>query len=349
MVYTREDLRNQLKSREFAPVYVLFGPEIYLRDLAAKTIADLTFSDGGFRDFNETAFSLNTDGNLEKALAAAEQLPMMASKRVVRVSDVRVSASGHRDTITEAHEGILTRFLSNPPPHSTVILVADDLNGVRKMGRFLREKTAAVEFTRLSDRELAVWAQKELKDAGVTIDDVTLRYFLSRIGPDIQRLTNEVKKLAAASMPAGVVTIDLVEALAPNARELTNFELTDHLVAGRRTKAIAILEKILDDGAEPLALLGLLAYNYRRLLIAKDMMTRGAPRSEVSSELKMRYSDQEAFFAAARRADITDLSRAIDRLARTDVAIKSSIGGSGPAGARMQLEVLVCELALMQR
>ena len=133
-------------------------------------------------------------------------------------------------------------------------------------------------------------------------------------------------------MPAGVVTIDLVEAFVPNTRELTNFELTDHLVAGRRAKAIAILEKILDDGAEPLALLGLLAYNYRRLLIAKDMMTRGAPRSAVSGELKMRYSDQEAFFAAARRADLKDLSRAINRLARTDVAIKSSIGGSGPAG-----------------
>ena len=349
MVQTREDLRDQLKRREFAPVYVLFGPETYLRDLAAKTIADLSFNAGDFRDFNETAFSLNTEGNLEKALAAAEQLPMMASRRFVRITDVRVSATGFRDTVTEAHEPLLTRFLSDPPPHATVVLVADELNGVRKMGRLLREKTAAVEFTRLTDNELAAWAQKELKEAGVTIDEVTLRYFLSRIGPDIQRLTNEVRKLAAASMPEGIVTMDLVSTLAPNTRELTNFELTDHLVAGRRGKAIAILEKILDDGAEPLALLGLLAYNYRRLLIAKDLMTRGAPRAEVASELKMRYNDQEAFFAAARRADIDDLSRAIDRLARTDVAIKSSIGGSGPAGARMQLEVLVCELALMQR
>jgi hypothetical protein len=61
----------------------------------------------------------------------------------------------------------------------------------------------------------------------------------------------------------------------------------------------------------------------------------------------MRYSDQEAFFAAARRADVKKLGLVIKKLASTDVAIKSSIGGSGPAGARMQLEVLVCELALM--
>ena len=75
-VIKREDLRAQLRRREMAPVYVLFGPETYLRDLAARTIADFTFADGDLRDFNETEYSLNVDGNLERAIAAANQLPM---------------------------------------------------------------------------------------------------------------------------------------------------------------------------------------------------------------------------------------------------------------------------------
>ncbi len=348
MIYSREDLRNQLKRHEYAPVYVLFGAETYLRNIAAKTIADRTFAPDDFRDFNETTFSLNTDGNLEKALAAAEQLPMMATRRVVRLNDLRISATGYRDTITEEHEPVLTRFFSDPPAHSTVIFVADELNGVRKMGKLFREKTRAVEFSRLSDQNLALWARKEFDDAGVTVDDLTLRYFLSRVGPDVLRLTNEIKKLAAASMPNGVVDVTLVDALAPNTRELTNFTLTDHLIAGRPAKAVSTLQKILDDGAEPLALLGLLGYNYRRLLTAKDQMMRGVPRNEISNALRMRYSDQEAFFAAARKADLRKLCRSIERLASTDVAIKSSIGGSGQAGARIQLEVLICELALLQ-
>ena len=35
------------------------------------------------------------------------------------------------------------------------------------------------------------------------------------------------------------------------------------------------------------------------------------------------------------------------RMAETDLAIKTSRGASGPAGARMQIEMLVCELALI--
>ena len=62
-VLSREDLRNQLKKREIVPVYLLFGAESYLRDLAAKTIADFVFGEGSLRDFNETEFSLNTAEN----------------------------------------------------------------------------------------------------------------------------------------------------------------------------------------------------------------------------------------------------------------------------------------------
>jgi DNA polymerase III delta subunit len=90
---------------------------------------------------------------------------------------------------------------------------------------------------------------------------------------------------------------------------------------------------------------GLLSYNYRRLLMAKEMMERGVDRTDVAKVLKMRWNDQEPFLAAARRADSTSLKRAITRLAETDLAIKTSVGGSGPKGARMQIELLVCELA----
>ena len=57
-ILKREDLRNKLKKREFAPVYLLFGAETYLRDMAAKTIADLVLADSSLREFNEIEHSL---------------------------------------------------------------------------------------------------------------------------------------------------------------------------------------------------------------------------------------------------------------------------------------------------
>lgn len=346
MVFSRDDLRSQLKRNEIAPVYLLFGPETFLRDLAAKTITDRAFAKDDFRDLNETTFSLNTSDALQQATAAARQLPMMASRRVVRITDVRISATGHRDTITEAHETVLRAFLDDPSDTAVVIFVADELNGVRKMSKLLKENTTAVEFKTLSDVDLTKWARDKFVDAGSEIDGNVLNQLISLIGPDVRRLTNEVNKLSAAALPNKTITSELVADLVPDSREMNSFAFTDHLIAGRGGEAVAALKKILDDGAEPLMLLGSLSYTYRRLLMVKDMMERGVDRREVANVIKFRYNEQEPFMAVARRTKLSNLTKAVQRLAQTDLAIKTSIGGS-TGGARMQIEMLVCELATM--
>ena len=344
-ILTREDLRSQLRRHEIKPVYVLFGSETYLRDVALKFICDRSFAAGELRDFNENEFSLNTEGNLASALAAAEQLPMMASRRVIRVADVRVSATGIRDTLRDDDEALLTSYLERPSESTVLIFIADELDKRRKIAKVLLEKATAVDFSELKDHELTAWARDKVRDAGSEIDDRALRSLIMLVGPDVRRLTTEIEKLSTAALPHKVIGADLVEELVANAREIPNFDLTDHLIAGRSKDALRVLKKILDDGAEPLALLGLISYNIRRLLAAKEAMSQGAERAEIARIAKLRYSDQEPFIAAARRADTKRLTRAIKRLAETDVAIKTSIGGGGPTGSRMQVEMLVAELA----
>lgn len=341
---TREQLREQLKKKTVAPVYVLYGAETYLRDLAARTIANLTFGEGDFRDFNDTEFSLVETDAVQNALAAAEQLPMMAKKRVVRVTDIRVSAAGARDTLKEEHEGPLLNYLTRPSENTVLILVADELNGTRRISKILKENAVAVEFTALADGDLAKWARDKIRDTGSDIDERTLQLLIALVGPDVRRLTIEVQKLSTAALPARLITAELVETLVIHSRELSNFDLTDYLIAGRRAKALETLKKVLDDGAEPLALLGLIASNYRRLLAAKCLMAAGADRSEVTAAVKMKYQLLEAFLSAARRADERKLASDIQRIADADLAIKTSVGG-GPQGARMQIEILVCELS----
>ncbi|QYU66771.1 DNA polymerase III subunit delta [Leptolyngbya sp. 15MV] len=182
------------------------------------------------------------------------------------------------------------------------------------------------------------------QEEGVTAEPEAIRYLISMTDPDLVKLSTEIKKLAAASMPEGKISVELVEQFISRTRAVDNFSLTGHLI-GRRPKQAAIaLAQMLNDGAEPLMLLGLLGSNYRRLIIAKEMMDQGRDRREVANSVRLRYSDQEAFFAAARRTPMQDLLYAVGRIADVDLAIKNSLGG-GTYGARMQMEMLVCDLA----
>lgn len=342
---TKEQLREGLRGRKLEPVYVLYGPETYLRDIAAKTISNRAFAEGEMRDFNESEFSLNSPDEIRNALAAADQLPMMASQRVVRVADVCIAATSNRDTLKEEFESNLETYLSNPSPQTILIFIADELNGNRKISKLLKAKAALVEFKKLAGKELKDWAKKAVTDAGGQIDERSLSYLVSLSSGDLRKFLNEINKLVTAALPKGIIDIDLIDSLTPDSHELSNFELTDHLTAGRKKEALNILKKILDDGAEPLALLGLISYNLRRLLTAKEMMDAGADRSEVARVAKLRYNDQEPFLAAARRADRERLAGNIGKLAEADLAIKTSRGGGGKKGSRLLIETLVCELA----
>ncbi|HLL70363.1 MAG TPA: DNA polymerase III subunit delta [Pyrinomonadaceae bacterium] len=328
---TREKLRSALKAKQIAPLYLLFGAEDYLRDLAARRIADVALSGASLREFNEASFSL-ASADVQQAIAAAEQLPMMAERRVVRVTDFQ--------KLREADEGALLRYLARPVQSSVVIFVADDLDKRRKLSKTLLDACASVEFATLADNELATWAREHLKKLKADADERTLRQIIALVGTSVRRLANELDKLATAALPGGRITMESVDALVGRSRELSNFELTDRLIAKDRKGALQTLRRLLDDDAEPVMLVGLVASNYHRLALAKELMAAGRPKEEVFRLVPMPFNKREDFLATARRTDPTDLARRIKRIAATDLAIKTSLGTP-----RLQLELLICELS----
>jgi len=279
------------------------------------------------------------------ALGSAEQMPMVAARRVVKITDVIVSATGTKDNLKEEDEDALAAYLNRPAETSVVIFVANELDKRRKISKLLLEKSSAVEFKALEDADLISWAKTKLKDLNAEADDRALRHLVGLVGNNVRRLTNEIEKLAVAALPDALITIELVESLVPNSREISNFDLTDSLLAKNKTRSLQILKKVMDDGAEPLMLLGLIASNFRRLYMSKELMREGVERREVARIMKLPYSKQEDFLATARRIETEKLTRIMRRISETDVAIKTSIGGGGTAGSRLQIEMLVCELA----
>lgn len=332
----REDLRTALKKSEFAGVYLLYGPEGYLRDSAAKAIAELVMKDAALREFNDITFSL-AETDVNEALAAADQMPMMAERRVVRISDLGKSRSeGQR----EAEEEAILRYVERPSPTSVVIFTTTDLDKRRKFTKTMIEKCYSVEFATLNDNDMRDWALDRARAQKAKIDSGTVNYLVELVGNDVRTLTTEIDKLATAALPEAVITRTLIDQLVPRSREHSNFELTDQLIAGQRGRALGTLQKILDDGAEPPMLIGLLASNYHKLAMAKDLVAHGEPPDGVLRAVGWPPFKRESLMTAVRRADANRLADSLRLIAEADLAIKTSVGTP-----RMQIEMLVCELA----
>lgn len=326
----RADLERSLAEGKIQPLYLLLGPERYLRDTAARAITDAALAGTLLREFNETSFSLLSD-DVQAAIAAAEQLPMMSDRRVVRIRDF--------SRLREAQEDVLIVYVGNPVPSTTMIFIADELDKRKKATKSLMDRCTVVDFSPLKDTEAKAWVKTRLKELKAVADDQVISEIVRLVGTNVQTLFMEVDKLASGAADTGRITLELVEELIGRSRELANWELTDHLLAGNRKKALETLHRLLEDEVEPLMLLGLIGSNYRKLALGKQvLMTKG--ESQVFKYVFIQPFKQRSYIDTLRRADAARLAHAIQLIANVDLAIKTS-----QATPRLQMEMLVCELA----
>lgn len=325
----RTELDRSLR-QGLEPLYLLVGPERYLRREAVQSITDAAMGATLIREFNDASFSLLTD-SVRSAIAAAEQLPMISERRVLRVRDFA--------RLRDADEDVLIAYLSNPSPTTVMIFTADDLDKRKKSTKALLDACAVVDFSPLKDSEAKAWAKSYLKSLKTAADDPVLSEIVNLVGTDVQTLANEIDKLASAAAETGRITMEMVEELIGRTRELSNFELGDHLLSSNRKRAMETLHRLLDDGAEPVMLIGLIAGNYHRLALGKHLLARGG-REEVFRNISMPPFKRDAYIANLQRSDAKKIARGIQLTAAADLAIKTS-----QATPRLQLEMLVCELA----
>jgi DNA polymerase-3 subunit delta len=325
---SRTDLQRSLK-QELKPLYLLLGPEVYLRNEAADAITDAALEGTLLREFNESSFNLLSTP-VQTAIAAAEQLPMMANRLVVKITEF--------SRLREADEEILTSYLLNPAPSSVVILIADDLDKRKKVSKTMLDQCVVVDFSPIKDAEAKSWAKSHVGKLNVSIDEQALSEVVRLVGTNIQTLSQELEKLAAAAAQTSRITLRMVDELIGRSRELSNFELADHILERNRKRALQTLHRLLDDGAEPLMLIGLIGSNYRRLALGKDLLMRGA-REEIFRSISMPPFKRDSFMSTLQRTDAAHIARGIQLIAAADLAIKTS-----QATPRLQVEMLVCEL-----
>jgi len=327
---SKKDLEQSLK-KGIEPFYFLYGPEVYLRDQAVREIAEAALQGTLLREFNDSSFNLFSE-DVRDAVAAAEQLPMMYERRVVRLRNFA--------RLREDDEEVLSAYLERPVETSVLIFVGDDIDKRKKLGRKLLSG-AAFEFQPLKGNELPNWIRGHLKTLDAEIDPQALTRLLDVAAGNLLTLTNELNKLAAAALPSGRITADLVDQLVSRSRERMNWDLTDSIVSRNKRMALKVLREFLNDGVEPVLLTGVIAGTFRRMAMAKELLVRGASPGEIFSEVRVPQFKQGAYISMLKRIDSQSMARIIERVAETDLAIKTS-----QATPQMQMEMLVCELMM---
>ncbi len=207
-----------------------------------------------------------------------------------------------------------------------------------KLFKALLKGCKCQEFAPLAGTGLKKWAGGEFEKLGQKINLDALDLLLNCAGSDLWRLSEEIKKLA--NYKAGsVIKKDDVELQVRPRIELDIFKTIDALAAKNKPAALALLHKHLDGGEVPLYLLSMIAYQFKNLLIVKELAQKGLMYASIVNKSGLHPFVVKKTYYACNQFSFEELKNIYQRIFQIDLDIKT-----GRVEAETALDMLVASI-----
>jgi DNA polymerase-3 subunit delta len=329
-----EKLIEKLAKGKPVGAIVLEGSDPYLRDLCRSKIID-SYVPEPMRDWALARIAVR-GGDWSEIFQRAETMPMLAPCQVVLIDGAETiqgrakdgdasEADDDSDSGDDPRKDTLQAFadyLEKPAPFTVLVFEVPKLDHRQRLYKILAEKALIVELT-LGNESAASLAAQMAKDLGAELDRPAATLLADILNSEPARMQLEIQKLASYVQGRGRITTADVEELVVAARKNTVWQLAEMLATRRRDAALDFLDNLLREGEEPIGLVGVLAWMYRKLIEARDLPA-GTSGFQAARTLGMRPDAAEAAVRNAHRIPKQDLINGVIALAEADNQLKSA-------------------------
>lgn len=248
--------------------------------------------------------------DFDTLLGAVSTLPFLATRKLVIVKRL-VGNKAVNERIEE---------LVNNTDESIDLIIFEDKPDKRSIYyKTLKKQAGFNELKELDEHELAQWVVKEATVNDAKIDRATATHLVNWVGPNQQKLSGEVQKLALYSPQ---ITKENVEALSDMTPRSSVFNLIDKAFAGDKKAALKLYEEQRQQNVESYSILGLIVWQLHAVAMAK------AAGQMSSTELAQKtglspYVAGKAEQLAARRT-LKDIKRLVEQVVDLEYKSKTS-------------------------
>lgn len=309
-----------LKNETFAPLYVIYGEETYLKEFYLRSLKEKAV-DPTFAEFNLSEFE-GKGLTPEQLTEAVDSYPAMAERKLVIVTDFDI----YKPPAT--FSDMLPALLADLPDYLTLVFYYDILDGKpdkrTKLYKELQKTACMAEFSHLDERELTAWIERRVRALNRTISPEVCAHLIFLCGNSMTNLVGEIEK-AAAHSTTGEIKKYNIDAVCSRVLEAVVFDLSDAITAGKFERAVALVNDLLAQKNSEVMIFTVITRHIQRLYAAKLIeAARGGER-----ELMELIGSKSPYYArqirdAARRLALPWLRKAASLCAETDTALKGS-------------------------
>ena len=172
----------------------------------------------------------------------------------------------------------------------------------------------------LKARELPRWAVGQASGLGLELDGAAAQLLVAQVGDRQRRIMRELEKLALEYGPGAAIGVEEVEASVADSSELAVWALVDAIVGHDPKAATRTYLELRSQGEDGPRLAGLMARRVREVLTISERLEAGVAPGEAAAGLRMSPYAAKRRVAEAREADAAGLRRALEAMARLELA-----------------------------
>jgi DNA polymerase-3 subunit delta len=316
---------------KLGPLYVVHGDEAFLKRQVIRALVKRAL---GEEADNQSVSTYPGDKAIfAEVFDELDTVPFFDPKRIVIVEN--------GDPFVSKYRGELEKKLAHLPSTGLLILDVKTWAGNTRLAKMI-ENAATVVCKAPASHSLAKWCsdwcagqyQKQIApDAAKLLTEL--------VDPEMGLLDQELLKLSVYIGAKPRIEFADVDKLVGNNRAQDIWKIFDAIGAGNVRDALAIVNRLFDQGEEPLRIIGAMSFQLRKLAQATRLTAQG-----VSLGTAVAQAGVPPFGLKSAEAQIRHLGRRrLDRLYDWLLQINLDLRGGSPLPARTLFERFLLKLA----
>ncbi len=323
-IATVGEMKKHLSSGQYASAYLLFGEEIYLKDLYLKRLKK-ALSDGEINVVNFTG-----EVNIRDIEDEISGLSLFGEKKLIIIRD---SGFFKKSGETGFLEGLYGTGTSVVFTESEVDRRTSTFKAFLKLGVVFECKTA-------EGSDIKKLLASEAKSAGRVLTPDAADVMINGLGSDITNLMSELEKLILTVPEGGKIEEKHVRSVCSLSLNARIFDLTDAVSRHDTAGALKMLHAIVDgnenDRGFVLGVLSMISRNWENLLRSKLMLADGMRENDIQRATGQKAYPVKKQCEQCRRFTAAELEEKLKYTMELDQAIKT-----GNIGGMLALELAV--------
>lgn len=233
-------------------------------------------------DFPEYDF-VSLDGEVDDIMnivASINTTDMFSNGKIIFIKRL-LSNSKYK----EQNELLLSTLNSASETNEVIFWENSKIASNTKIFKAISAVAEVDESNDLNKRTFKTWAKDEIAQSKLDIDPSVMQKMADFTNYDPERFVSLLDKLKLTDKTK--ITLEDITDNAENTLETTIWELIDVINGAKEGQAIALVDQLLKQQEAPIFILAMIIRNTRLLIMAKELVDKGAEAKEIAKTLKI--------------------------------------------------------------